>query len=311
MKTCYLDIETTPADAAALEAMMPQEMVNPVMPGELENPTEPDWESKCPKYGGDAQKRDAWKAEAVQKWVRSTTEAREKWQSTALEARARFVENAALRAECGHVKMIGLSVNDERTVYLWEPDRKMCNIAEKEATNQKVALFSPFPLEALMFKRFCSDFIALMSAFEVENEKGETKAVVIPKENNTQRFRVDNYLAFRCVTYYGNIFDLPFLARRAAILGDPALMRFLRMHRRGRYLDSARFVDLHEEWTAGDRETKTGGLDGLCKILGVEGKTAPCGGSFYKFYAENPAEGVVYLLRDLSATQACAERMGV
>lgn len=309
MKTIYLDLESIPQSGELLEAQMPDEIRSPVMPGEIENPREPSWDEKCPKYGGDAERRDAWIAAAIKKWVHSTTEAREKWQASALEARARFVENAALRAESGHVKMIGLSVNGERTIYLWEPDKEMVSAAEKEATAQKVALFSPFPLEQMMFQRFSRDFIAMMSAFEEDGE-GEVSTVVIRKAGlpwgtNPKR------PAFRVVTYYGNTFDLPFLARRAAICGEPALMRFLRMHRRGRYLDASRFVDLHEEWTGGDRETKTGGLEGLCRMLGVEGKSQPCAGSFYKFYAENPAEGIVYLLRDLAATEACAERMGL
>lgn len=296
MKTIYLDIETIPQSGEALEAQMPDEIRAPVMPTELDKPIEPDWEAKCPKYGGDAERRDAWKAEAISKWVASTRQAREKWQATTLENRARFVETAALRAESGHVKMIGLSVNGERSIYLWEPDREMVNQAEKEATEQKVALFSPFPLEGMMFQRFARDFVAMMTEGEISSGRG-TKLTI-----HSETARV--------VTYYGNTFDLPFLSRRAAICGEPSLMHILRMHRRGRYLDATRFVDLHEEWTAGDRETKTGGLDGLCRMLGVKGKTAPCGGSFYKFYAENPGEGIVYLLRDLDATQACADRMG-
>lgn len=300
MKTIFLDIETCPADTDALEAMMPPEVAKPEIPAEIANPIEPDWQAKCPKYGGDSEKRDAWIADAVKKWTISTNQAREKWESQALEARARFIESAALRAESGHVKMIGLSVKGERTIYLWEPDRAMVNAAEKEATTQKVAWFSPFPFEGMMFNRFARDFVAMMEEESTELRNGEGKVVARAVRNEKGRV----------VTYYGNTFDLPFLARRAAICGEPALMRFLRMHRRGRYLDATRFVDLHEEWTAGDRETKTGGLDGLCKILGVEGKSAPSGGSFYHFYAENPGEGLVYLLRDLSATEACAERMG-
>jgi hypothetical protein len=275
--------------------MMPLEIAKPEMPPEIANPVEPDWQAKCPKYGGDAEKRDNWIADAVKKWTGVTNAAREKWHATALENRASYVENAALRAESGHVKMIGLSINGERTIYLWEPDRKMADAAEKEAGQQKVALFLMFPLEGMMFQRFARDFVAML-AQEWIAEPG--------KKNITS---TDS----RLVTYYGNTFDLPFLARRAAINGEPSLMRFLRHHKRGRYLASTRFIDLHEEWTLGDRETKTGGLDGLCKILGIEGKSAPSGGSFYKFYAENPGEGVVYLLRDLAATEACARRMGI
>lgn len=75
MKTIYCDIETVPADTATLEAQMPDEIRSPVMPGEIENPREPSWDEKCPKYGGDAERRDAWIAAAIKKWVHSTTEA--------------------------------------------------------------------------------------------------------------------------------------------------------------------------------------------------------------------------------------------
>jgi hypothetical protein len=308
MKTIYLDIETIPQSAEALETMMPEEIRSPVMPTELENPPEPDWQAKCPKYGGDAEKRDAWIADAVKKWTAKTNADRDKWHATALENRARYVENAALRAESAHVKMIGLSVNGERTIYLWEPDRKMADAAAKEADAQKVALFLMFPLEAMMFQRFAKDFVAIMMAdYENPNAECEQPPKRLPKGVT---WSPDMHPP-RVVTYYGNTFDLPLIARRSAICGEPALMRFLRMHKRGRYLDSTRFVDLHEEWTLGDRETKTGGLEGLCKILGVEGKSSPCGGSFYKFYAENPSEGVVYLLRDLAATEVCARKLGI
>jgi hypothetical protein len=297
VKTIYLDIETCPQSSEALEALMPPEVAKPEMPSDLANPVEPDWKAKCPKYGGDSEKRQIWIDEAVKKWVVSTMQGRERWQQGTLEARARFVESAALRAESGHVKMIGLSVNLERTIYLWEPDRKLVDMAAKEATESKVALFSPFMLEKQMFQRFAKDFVAMMS--EGELVTGKTSTIVISSD------------AARVVTYYGNTFDLPFLARRAAICGEPALMRFLRMHRRGRYLDASRFVDLHEEWTARDRETKTGGLEGLAKILGVEITKSGDGATFYHWYRQDPGEGIRYLLNDLSMTEACAVRMGI
>lgn len=280
MKSIYLDIETIPAAAATLEAMMPE---SPQMPQEIASPEEPDWAAKCPKYGGDDEKRQAWITAAAKKWASTTQEAREKWEQGAMESRAKFIESAALRAESGHVKMIGLSIDGERSVYLWEQDRAKADAAEKEAVAQKCALFSAFPLEKQMFTRFAKDFVAMMGE---DIEKA------------------------RVITYYGNTFDMPFLARRSAISGEPALMRFLRLHRRGRYLDSTRFVDLHEEWTQGDRETRTGGLEGLAKILGVPLTKNGDGASFYHWYEANPGDGVAYLLNDLAVTVGCAERLG-
>jgi uncharacterized protein YprB with RNaseH-like and TPR domain len=146
--------------------------------------------------------------------------------------------------------------------------------------------------EQQMFQRFAKDLVSMM---DPENQPGAKRIL-----NETPRL----------ITYYGNTFDLPFLARRAAICGEPALMRFLRKHRRGRYLDGNRFVDLYEEYSMGDRETKTGGLSGLCKILGVECKSREDGGTFYKWYVQDPTEGLAYLLQDLRCVEECAAKMG-
>lgn len=297
MKNIVLDIETIPCDTATLEALMPDDVKSPVMPDELKNPFEPDWQAKCPKYNGDETKRAEWLYTAKTKWQRAADEAREKWQQNALDARARFVENAALHAETGHVKLIGLSVAGERQVYLWEPDRDKVAIAQAEATRQGVALFSPFMLEKQMFTRFARDFIALM-------QQGK------PLMKVSRRVPPPPLVFPRVITYFGNTFDLPFLARRAAIVGEPLVMKFLRGYMRGRYFDSQRFVDLHEAWVMGDRETRTGGLSGLCKILGVECKSRDDGSTFYKWYNQNPGEGIAYLLQDLRCTEQCAERMG-
>jgi hypothetical protein len=289
MKNIILDIETVPQSSEALEAMMPADIAKPEMPAELANPIEPDWELKCPKYGGDETKRQTWIKDSVRKWASAHELALDKWRQTSLESRARFIESAALRAETGHVKMIGLSVNDERTIYLWETDRKLVDIAEKEAVSAKVALFSPFMREDQMFHRFAKDFMAMMGFESV--------------------IKVEDHPVL--ITYYGNTFDLPFIARRSAICGECNLMKFLRAYRRGRYLNSDFFIDLHEEWTAGDRETKTGGLEGLAKILGAPITKNGNGASFYHWYQADPAEGVRYLLNDLSMTEECAKRMGI
>lgn len=301
MKSIYCDIETIPQATEELERAMPDDIRNPICPEEIARPhefSEEYWQAKAPKYGGDQQKRQEWIATAKSKKAAAEAEARDKWQQAALDNRARYVENAALHAETGHVKMIGLSVAGERTIYLWEPDRDKVAIAQAEATKQGVALFSPFMLEKQMFTRFARDFIALMEGGTAIATKREMNRVAAELQST------------RIITYYGNTFDLPFLARRAAICGEPALMKMLRLYRRGRYLDSTRFVDLHEEWTLGDRETKTGGLSGLCKILGVECKSRDDGSTFYKWYSQNPAEGIAYLLQDLNCTEQCTGRMG-
>lgn len=263
---------------------MPTEIASPVMPTEISNPLVPDWKTKCPKYGGDELKQKEWIDAAQAKWDKANIDAMEKWQASALEVRAKFVESAALRAESGHVKMIGLSVSGERTVYVWERDRKVVDLAAKEASAAKIALFCPSMKEEEMLTRFAKDFIPMIAN---EPDYG------------------------RVITFYGHTFDIPFLARRAAICGDASLLKLLRQHRRGRYFDPRHFVDLQEEWTLGDRETKTGGLEGLARILGIDLQKNRDASTFYHWWKTDPAEGVRYLLNDLSMTEQCAKRMGM
>jgi len=95
-------------------------------------------------------------------------------------------------------------------------------------------------------------------------------------------------------------FDLPFLIRRAWMLGlkPPAL--------RDRYWRTG-LVDLMDKWTCGNREQRIS-LDSLAKALRVGAKTGS-GADFAALWATDKAKALAYLENDLTLTRLCAERM--
>lgn len=100
-------------------------------------------------------------------------------------------------------------------------------------------------------------------------------------------------------------FDLPYLIRRAMILGIP-WPTHLRHNNRW---DQQHIVDLMEVWQLGDRQSSIS-LDRLAKALGV-GKKSGNGKDFHKLLATDPQAAVAYLENDLKLTAQCAEKLGV
>jgi len=100
-------------------------------------------------------------------------------------------------------------------------------------------------------------------------------------------------------------FDLPFLIRRAWILGVRVPMGVIN---RCRNYDL--HIDLMELWQCGDRQYKTRGLDYMSKSLGLSGKTGS-GKDFAQLFAEDQERALDYLRSDVVLTYKCAKRMGV
>jgi hypothetical protein len=317
-----LDIETIPRPLAELERIMPAEMLNPVMPQELAHPEEPDWLSKCPQYSFDAlkskldalapdspkradalarvteagDKRNAWIMEAQEKWERTAVIAQDKWKADTAAAKAKFINNAALDAARGQVKLIGVRVFGYSTqlapvVFAWEPDQRINATLGLQAGR-----------EGHGYNGFLYEKQAIAAAFAYIEEKVRPALTKAKRPGRRARARV--------LTFYGNTFDLPFLARRGSILGLPSWFGFLRRWRRGRYLDGEVFIDVHEEWKAADRDTHTGGLEALAKLLGYDGPPKGDAATFFQWYQENPEEGVAYLLNDLSRAAHIGRALG-
>jgi hypothetical protein len=294
-----IDVESVPASTEFLESRMPEEIRNPQMPENLLNPPSVDY-SACPKYVNikdeteRQRKQGEWCSERKEKHERSVQDARQKWQLSAMEARTRFVQNAALDAKLGHVKLIGAKDlwAGVTNVYVWEPDPKQIARIRAWVNSDKFpegVNIRPFMTEDKMLKEFFEDFAHVMS-----------------RTSDTLDLRRDE---MQCVTYCGNSFDFPFMYRRSWILGCPQAPMF----RRGRYWDETRMVDLRDIWTFGSREEKdrSGGLDNMTAALGYERAKIHDGANFHRIYEEDPTEGITYNLLDLEQTTFAARKMGI
>jgi len=104
-----------------------------------------------------------------------------------------------------------------------------------------------------------------------------------------------------------NSFDVPFMMRRAWMLGFDVPAGIVD---KGRWLDSVTFVDTMQLWGCGGREPVK--LDVLAKAFGVGQKPDGVdGGMFAELLRSDPAKAKEYLANDLAMTAAVAERMGV
>lgn len=105
------------------------------------------------------------------------------------------------------------------------------------------------------------------------------------------------------VTFNGNRFDWPMLARRSYALGVTVPAWF---PRDGRWLKRTH-CDLLEQWQCGDRSESIS-LDRLARLLGFQGKNGD-GARFGQLWAEDRKAALAYLRRDLELTAKIFERM--
>lgn len=251
-------------------------------------------------------KRVKWIEENRAKWQRSIAVAVEAWQLKTREAKWRFIQDAALDARLGHVKLIGLRNTHEgwSRVFIWEPDktrigavrgwvRSLPEIDGDRIYEGRALRISEYMAEGKMLAEFFA-FLAMQMDPTGEIEAGSRMAAY------TEEIAPD------LITYYGNKFDLPFMVQRSWITGHAMKTPFFFANRFDR-----RLVDLDDVWKMGARDIKTGGLETMAQSLGYPGFKGHDAGSFFEWYEKDPAEGVVYLLQDLDKTEFCAERTGV
>jgi DNA polymerase elongation subunit (family B) len=103
-------------------------------------------------------------------------------------------------------------------------------------------------------------------------------------------------------------FDLPFMIQRSYILGVDVPKTLLN---RGRYWDEI-FIDLQVVWGCGKTYGVKGGLDVLCRMMGI-GQKSGSGAEFASLW-NNPAtkaQAIAYLRNDLIMTRDLADRLGV
>lgn len=101
-------------------------------------------------------------------------------------------------------------------------------------------------------------------------------------------------------------FDLPFLRKRAWVLGLP-FPNIMGSRYRGRWYWNPNCLDMLEEWQSGSGERKGQSLGQVSKLLGGPEKLGK-GADYYKL---TPQQRVDYLQRDLEITAFVGKRMGL
>jgi len=281
MQTVIYDIETEPKSAQELEALMPAEIRDPYMPDELRefNVKPEDFNHASMK---DPSKIEEWRAEKMRKAHADHKEKISKWQDKCLQDKLKWIEKAALSAGTCIIRLIGLSFEDGAIIIMVN-DAKAFSEAESDLIRRMEGVIAiRFNTEAEMLEQFWKN---------VDNTR----------QPDDEIFGEDEA---RFAGFHSNRFDLPMLRRKSWNHG----VRVTAPIMSGNYIDRKLWVDLHEEWQSGDRETRDS-LNTVAKALGVEQKNGS-GEYFYKLYARDRIAALEYLVQDLKATRAVAAKMG-
>lgn len=292
MKLIYCDCETTPLSDEALKKFMPAHLVNPVMPEEFKNPVFPKAEElEAPKTFKDPEKIAAWREKKLASIIEGHAADKAAWEQKQIADVQKFIDGAALDARYSNVRMIGLRSETLQAMAEGDPDAKphtFIGVFEPGAATTRTLTENQWPsgVQVTVFDRE-EDLLAW--AF-----------------NKIKKHTFEAREPEKLCGYNTHGFDLSYLFRRGWI---KAVIPFLWM-RKGRYWDDRYTIDIREVWQLGDRQVATDGMNGLCRILGVQQKTGD-GKYFWRMYRDNPIEAVLYHLSDLQCTECLAQKMGL
>lgn len=292
------DLETMPLPMDELQKLMPENLVSDKMPDEIANPEMPDF-GQPPKYGGDLEKQALWLKEKQDKWKVASEIKKQEWKIQLVEGRQRFINRAALEAETATIKLAGI-----RNMAAGITTVCIAGATEAEV---RIVEAGAFPCKAEFV--YCKDETELLthlSAFAQDRiQEREFTRGVIPRTV----VRVPTVIreGGKLIGYNIADWDFRMWFRRCWMLGvkPPSHLR-----QNARYFDSKLYVDIREEWCMGDRQEATGGLDGLCQLLGVKRKTGS-GEFFWRMWRDNPAEAIAYHLNEMQSLEEVVKRMGI
>lgn len=193
-----------------------------------------------------------------------------------IDGKTKFFADSALHAERGQIKLMTLRREGKTTCHIG-------GVTPEELKTIKAHDRWPCKVDFV----YHASETALLHSFRYTVETLETDG-------------------HKLVGYYIAGFDIPFALRRCMVQGVSIPKCIKKTPRR---FNDALYSDIRDCWTMGDNQVHTGGLAGLCKILGVKRKEGS-GEGFWRLWRDNPAAAIEYNLREMDSIVECAERVG-
>lgn len=274
------DLETIILPDDKLMRVAPKELVSPEMPEEVKNPFVPKMDDiQAPKNYTNPYKIKEYKAAKFAELNQLAMGAKDRWREEIKKQWQAFCNEAALNAAYSYSPMSGFLWTESNSirVNVFETDKGVIEKLSKMKLPENVSI----KYSVLSEENYIKDIFQVFKYY-MSDEHG------------------------KLITFNGHLFDVPYLIRRGWINGMVTPLHWMRPHR---YWDE-KMIDLLEWWRMGDRQTKTGGLGSLCKIMGIDGKTGS-GEKFGELYKSDPVAAVEYQIQDLKATAQLAKAMGV
>lgn len=215
------------------------------------------------------------------------------------------IETLALPAEQLRPLLPPFNPEDVKLGNTKDPE-KVAAIIEKARSQHEASFFEKAALNAATARVAIIGTDAGCEALEAEDDNAER---LLLRNWWSSFHKVVLGSTDRLVGYYVKQFDVPFLIRRSWILGVQVPRVVWGWKQKG-FTDS--IVDLDEVWGCfryGQRES-IGGLNGLCRMLGVKGKNGD-GKDFAALWAKDRKLAMDYCREDIRCVVDCAKRLGV
>lgn len=278
MDAIIIDCETVAQPHDKLKELMPEDVAATQLPRHLEFPEIPEAKDiRAPGTYKDPLKILEYQTKQRERIIAEAEEAKQAWGLRQVEKRQEFIEKAPLDARYAEIKAIGLSIFSKGQHV------KMCLVNEPSPTVSGLVKKAGFPDGS--------------GVTFFPNERAMLNAAAGMLQSNMD-------MGSRIIGFNIEQFDLPMLIRRTWITDADPMPKALRQ---GRYFDC---IDLLRLWQLGDRQSTTGGLDYLAKVLGVKRKTGD-GRLFWAMYRDDPAAAIFYNLSELDTIEQVARKMGV
>lgn len=268
MRVVFWDIETVAKKREELDALMPDDIKNPVLPYDLANPVVPNFEHGAMT---DPVKLATWREKKVADFHSEHRAKVAKWTKDAESDRFKFYDRAALSATTCEVKLIGL-----RSVEIIPPSSPRAKQKEKVET---------FIL--------CSE--------KIDGELAKEYGVVCFQDEARMLSQFWDMVhswrtregAFLMTGWNSNRFDIRIVRLRSAARRIRIKVPILGA---SGYPVADLWKDLMQDYACGDKQTYTS-IGEAAKCLGIPGKKTD-GGQFGKLWETDKRAALAYLRDD-------------